>query len=180
MRTKFKSGKKCPPFLVLLLAIFFTACANLNGRGLVANQSSEAEIIEKMGKPALTILQGAEAHWFYPSAPFGTQTFVVVLNSEKRFSHVYKALTNENFAKIQKGQGKASVEALLGPSFAAETAYFKARDELVLSWKFCNSFNEVTFFDVLLDGKTETVRTTQQRPILVGRDGVSISCGQTV
>jgi hypothetical protein len=49
--------------------------------------------------------------------------------------------------------------------------------ELALSWLFCNRWNEETYFDVLFDGSTGIVRTTQQRPNDVGWDGVAPSCG---
>jgi hypothetical protein len=66
---------------------------------------------------------------------------------------------------------------LLGPSQPQWTEYFKARDELVWEWRFCDSWNQVALFDVLFDATTGIVRTTYQRPDLMGRDGVAPFCG---
>jgi hypothetical protein len=47
----------------------------------------------------------------------------------------------------------------------------------VWSWLFCDSWNQEAYFDVLFDGTTGIVRTTQQRQNLSGWDGVAPGCG---
>ena len=71
-----------------------------------------------------------------------------------------------------------SVLRLLGPVPPQNVTYFRARDELVWSWLFCDSWNQQAYFDVLFDGLSGIVRTTQQRPNLSGWDGVAPGCGR--
>ena len=66
---------------------------------------------------------------------------------------------------------------LLGPVFPQNVAYFKARDELVWSWRFCDGLNEQAFFDVLFDARTGRVRSTFQRPDYQGPLSAAPFCG---
>jgi hypothetical protein len=83
-----------------------------------------------------------------------------------------------HFARIRSGRSdQPEVLRLLGPPTPHWTAYFKARDELVWEWRFCDSWNQLAFFDVLFDATTGIVRTTYQRPDYSGPDGVAPGCG---
>jgi hypothetical protein len=83
------------------------------------------------------------------------------------------------FARIEPGKSdKAAVLRLLGPSTPQWTAYFKARDELVWEWRFCDEQNQLARFDVLFDATTGIVRTTYQRPDYMGPDGSAPRCGR--
>jgi hypothetical protein len=67
------------------------------------------------------------------------------------------------FVRIQPGMSKSEVLKILGPSEAAWTAYFKARDELVWEWRYCNEWNELARFEVLFDASKEVVRSTMSQ-----------------
>ena len=87
-------------------------------------------------------------------------------------------LNYEHFSRIEGGKtDMAAVLKILGPVFPQNVTYFKARDELVWSWLFCNAYSEQAYFDVLFDGQTGIVRTTQQRTLL-GPLGLGAGCGQ--
>lgn len=70
---------------------------------------------------------------------------------------------------------------ILGPAEPSWTVYFKARDELVWEWRYCDEWNELARFNVLFDGTKGTVRSTmsltesqrdlcgQDRPCWCGR-----------
>jgi hypothetical protein len=84
----------------------------------------------------------------------------------------------EHFARIEPGKSdKESVLRLIGPPVPQWTNYFKARDELVWEWQFCDSWNQLARFDVLFDASTGVVRTSYQRQALMGPDGVAPWCG---
>ena len=61
---------------------------------------------------------------------------------------------------VEKGMSKDEVLRILGPSYPGWTVYFKARDELVWEWRFCDVYSEPARFDVLFDGSTGKVRST--------------------
>lgn len=57
---------------------------------------------------------------------------------------------------------QAEVLQLIGPPQPDWTAYFKARDELVWEWRYCDSWREAAL-DVLFDGTTKK-RYTPRKP----------------
>ncbi len=46
------------------------------------------------------------------------------------------------------------------PPFRREPSYFKARDELVWEWRYCDHWNEPARFNVLFDATSMRVRST--------------------
>jgi hypothetical protein len=82
------------------------------------------------------------------------------------------------FRTYQPGKSdKESVLRLLGPPVPQWTNYFKARDELVWEWQFCDSWNQLARFDVLFDATSGIVRTSLSAAALMGFDGVAPFCG---
>lgn len=162
-----------------LVAAFLSGCAGYGGSNLKAGESSLPEVIASMGVPAMTWKDSdGREQLAYPRGPAGTQTFMVFIAPDGRLERIEKVLDMEHFSRIRSGESDlVSVLRLLGPVSPQNIAYFKARDELVWSWLFCDSWNRQAYFDVLFDATTGRVRTTQQRPDLRGRDGVSPWCG---
>ena len=58
---------------------------------------------------------------------------------------------------------KDRVLCILGPSEPSWTACFKARDEVVWEWRYCDEWNEAARFDVLFDGSKGTVRSSMSQ-----------------
>ncbi|MDR2614066.1 MAG: hypothetical protein LBC91_01895 [Candidatus Accumulibacter sp.] len=160
---------------VLLLA----ACAGFDGRDLKPGQSMTEDVVESMGIPAMRWQDpDGREQLAYPRGPAATQTFMVFMAPDGRLERIEKALDPEHFARIQNEKSDmAGVLRLLGPVSLRNDVYFEARDERVWSWLFCDSWNQEAYFDVLFDGTTGIVRSTQQRPNYVGRDGIVPSCG---
>jgi hypothetical protein len=85
----------------------------------------------------------------------------------------------EHFARIEPGKSDQRVGAASDRSTrTAVDRYFKARDELVWEWQFCDSWNQLARFDVLFDASSGIVRTSYQRQALMGFDGVAPFCGR--
>ncbi|GHU17673.1 hypothetical protein FACS189475_01860 [Betaproteobacteria bacterium] len=165
--------------LLISSVLALPACAGYSGSNLKPGQSTLAEVIESMGTPAMNWKDpDGREQLAYPRGPAGTQTFMVFMAPDGRLERIEKVLNMEHFAKIQGDKSDTdSVLRLLGPIWPPNEAYFKARDELVWSWLFCDSWNQEAYFDVLFDGATGIVRTTQQRPNYVGIDGIAPACG---
>jgi hypothetical protein len=156
-----------------------SACASYSGRNLKPGESMLTEVIESMGAPVMRWKDpDGREQLAYPRGPAGTQTFMVFIAPDGRLERIEKVLDMEHFAKIQNDKSDmVSVMRLLGPIWPQNEVYFEARDELVWSWLFCDTWNQESYFDVLFDGATGIVRTTQQRPNSSGWDGVAPSCG---
>lgn len=149
-------------FGLILLSLLLGACAAYDGLGLQAGISSADAVVERMGSPALRWAEedGGET-LVYPRGPFGFHTYFVRIDSRGAFAGRENVLTTRHFARIQAGMTEAQVLRTLGPSVAAWTVYFAARDELVREWRYCDDWNEPARFNVLFDGTSKRVRSTQ-------------------
>jgi hypothetical protein len=168
-----------PGRILICSALLLTACAGFDGRDLKPGQSVAADVIESMGIPAMRWKDpDGREQLAYPRGPAATQTFMVFLGPDGRLERIEKALDPERFDSIQNDKSDmAGVLRLLGPVTPRNDVYFEARDERVWSWLFCDSWNQEAYFDVLFDGTTGIVRSTQRRPNYVGRNGIVPSCG---
>ncbi len=166
----------CLLFLSLLLA----ACAGYAGRGLQPGVATEDDVVASMGPPALR-WQDADGsrQLAFPRGPAGVHTFMAFFTPDGRLSRLENVLDMPHFARIQPGKHKSEdVLRLLGPSYPGWTAYFEARDELVWEWRFCDDWNRLARFDVLFDGRSGVVRTTYQRPEMLGPNNVAPYCSR--
>lgn len=155
---------------LLPIALFLAGCAAYSGAGLKPGEARLDDVVATMGQPAMRWQDpDGSVQLAYPHAPEGTQTFMVYLGPDGRLLRVEKALTSESFAKIRRDLTKEQVQRILGPSYAPWTDYFKARDELVWEWRYCNDWNAATRFEVLFDGTKGTVRSTGNRTELCGK-----------
>ncbi len=165
--------------MAISAALLMAGCASYGGSSLKPNESTLADVVATMGRPAMSWKEpdGSE-QLAYPRGPYGTQTFMVFTNREGRLARIEKVLDMDHFARIESGKSnRDDVLKLLGPVPTQNVAYFKARDELVWSWLFCDGLNQQAYFDVLFDATTGVVRSTQQRPDYSGFDGIVPTCG---
>ena len=175
-----KTGRWVEQYLLLLACTFLlAACAGYSGRGLQPGVATLPEIVATMGSPALRWkdADGSE-QLAYPRGPAGSQTFMVFISPDGRLQRIEAVLDMEHFARIVPGKSdQDAVLRLIGPPVPQWTSYFKARNELVWEWQFCDSWNQLARFDVLFDATTGIVRTSYQRQALMGWDGVAPFCG---
>ena len=164
---------------VLVATLLLSACAAYSGSGLKPGVATLSDVLATMGEPAMRWDDpDGRIQLAYPRGPMATQTFMAYIAPDGRLERIEKALVPENFARIVHGKSnQADVLRLLGPSYPGWTAYFKARDELVWEWRICDGIGQQAKFDVLFDATTGIVRSSYQRPDLVGRDGIAPSCG---
>ena len=164
---------------VLVATLLLSACAAYSGSGLKPGVATLSDVLATMGEPAMRWDDpDGRIQLAYPRGPMATQTFMAYIAPDGRLERIKKALLPENFARIIHGKSnQADVLRLLGPSYPGWTAYFKARDELVWEWRICDGIGQQAKFDVLFDATTGIVRSSYQRPDLVGRDGIAPSCG---
>jgi len=99
--------------LVFLLA----ACASYQGRGLVAGQSTAADVQASMGKPAEQRPgPNGETVYYYPQLPWGHATYVARVGADGKLVAVEQRLTEDNIKKVVRGKTTMKeVRDLLGP-----------------------------------------------------------------
>ncbi len=146
--------------LLLLLTLALSACAAYSGAGLKPGIATEAEVRAVMGAPAMRWdIAGGGGQLAYPRGPAGFQTYMVFIDAAGKLERTVNVLRQDFFAQVQPGMTQAQVLQLIGPPQPQWEAYFKSRDELVWEWRFCDSWNQASRFDVLFDGTTKIVRT---------------------
>jgi len=143
----------------LLAAALLAACAT--GGDLASANLAIADIEQRMGPPVMRWHDAAGGETLvYPEGPQGYRTWFVQSDATARIIARKNVLVAEQFAKIQPQMSEEDVLRLLGPPVPQWTTYFKARDELVWEWRYCNDWNEPARFDVMFDGTTRRVRST--------------------
>lgn len=147
--------------LTTMLAFLLAACASHHENGLALGQSDATEVISRMGEPQMQWSEPDGSRLLaYPGGPRGVHTWMVHIDKEGKLQRVDNAMTPETFRRIEAGMSQEQVLRILGPSQAAWTVYFKARDELAWEWPYCDEWNRLARFDVLFDGTNGTVRST--------------------
>lgn len=143
----------------LLTAVLLAACATGGDPG--AASLGIADIEQRMGQPVMRWrdADGGET-LVYPEGPQGFRTWFVRSDANGRVIARQNVLAAEQFAKIQPQMSEEEVLRLLGPPFTPWTIYYKARDELVWEWRYCDDWNEPARFNVMFDGTTRRVRST--------------------
>ena len=164
---------------LLASTLVLSACAGYSGSNLKPGVSTLPEVVASMGEPAMRWKDAdGREQLAFPRGPAGIQTFMAHVGPDGRLERIEAVLDMAHFARIKPGSDQTTVLRLLGPSPSQWTKYFKARDELVWEWRFCDGLGQMAFFDVLFDGTTRLVRTSFQRPDYAGPDGTAPGCGQ--
>jgi hypothetical protein len=166
------------PIFVVLLA----ACASFDGRGLIAGEAVLDDVTRVMGRPKMEWLHpDGSRQLAYPRGPMGVKTFMARLGPDGRLQKIENVLAPEFFARITPAMTGDEVLRVLGPPEPSWTRYFGARNELVWEWRYCDVWNQLARFDVLLDNAQMTVRSTMSlRESQIGGcggdDGASCWC----
>lgn len=161
--------------IILISALLLGACASYDGRGLQPGVSSIEDIQRVMGEPAMRWREsnGGERLAF-PRGLVGYHTFMLITDASGRLLSLENVLETKHFAKLRAGMSQDEVLRTLGPPQPQWTIYFKARDELVWEWRFCNEQAEPARFYALFDQTKGTLRTTMSSPeslsVPLGRD----------
>ena len=156
-------------FKVLLLStlVLLSGCASYNGRNLKPGTATQSDVIASMGEPAMDWTNSdGSAQLAYPRGPAGTETFMVFIAPNGVLQEIKPVLNAAHFAQIKRDSTQQEVLRLIGPPQADRTVYFEARDELVWEWRFCDSFSQQAFFNVLFDGTSGLVRSSLERPAI--------------
>jgi hypothetical protein len=145
-------------FITILSVLLLAACASYSGRGLKPGEAQLADVLRVMGEPTMQWQeQDGSRQLAYRR---GYYTFMVDIGPDGKLQKINNIMNMKTFSHIKPDMTKSQVLRILGPSYPPGTAYFKARDELVWEWLYCDDWSQKARFDVLFDGSKETVRST--------------------
>jgi len=131
MRTNF-----CFAVASIFLSLL-SACASLDGRGLVPGKSTTAEIQGAMGAPAERLKrQNGDELWYYVRHPEGRVSYAITVGADGVMRTMEQRLGRENFAKIVVGKStRDEVRELLGPPSHVLHLRLKAMDVWEYPWR---------------------------------------------
>ncbi len=136
------------PMRFAIAALVLGGCAAYSGYGLRPGASTQSQIVQTMGRPALQLPEaGGGRELFYPRGPLGTQTFVAHVGPDGVLRAMDQVLDDDHFRSIQEGMTRDQVLAMIGPP--AETMRFQWGNyawtyRFVDTWGYTSDFS-VTF-----------------------------------
>lgn len=145
--------------------IGFYGCDGAHLAALKPGISTAQEVRERLGAPAAEWPNAdGSVTWEYPRQPEGTQCWMLTLNPGGVLQKIEQALTEENFARIEKGWGAERVRRLLGKP--RNETKFPLKPEVVWEWRIApampgnNAFFHVHFnLDGLVTGTSRREET---------------------
>lgn len=147
--------------IAMLCSIWLLGCATYRGSGLKPGEARLNDVLGVMGQPAMRWKDAdGSVQLSFPRGPMGVHSYMVYLGPDGRLQRIENVLDPKSFARIRPNMTQEQVLRILGPAEPSWTVYFKARDELVWEWRYCDEWNELARFNVLFDGARETVRST--------------------
>lgn len=150
--------------LVVLIAVLLGACAAYSGSGLRPGEAQLDDVLRTMGQPAMRWQDpDGSLQLAYPRGPLGFHTYMAYIGSDGKLRRIENVMDPKAFARIRAGMTKDQVLRILGPSEPSWMTYFKARDELVWEWRYCDEWNEAARFNVLFDGSKGIVRSAMSQ-----------------
>jgi hypothetical protein len=118
--------------LALLFPALLAACASFSA---VNPGASAREVETLMGAPA-NVWKNADGSevWEYPRGPFGVETYMVTLGSDRAVREVRQVLSNEYISKLHAGMSREEVRRLLGRP--RDIGFSGLNDEEIWSWRY--------------------------------------------
>lgn len=121
-------------FAAFASAIGFYGGDSIHLAALKPGESTAQEVLERFGRPFAEWPNSDDSTtWEYPRGPEGTRCWMLTLDGRGVLQKVEQALTEENFARIEKGWSAKQVRRLLGKP--AGEAEFPLKPEVVWEWR---------------------------------------------
>jgi len=118
--------------LLLYPALLAAGCASFSA----INPGASARQVETlMGVPA-SVWKNADGSevWEYPRGPFGVETYMVTLGSDRAVREVRQVLSDEYISKLHVGMSREDVRRLLGRP--RDIGFSDLNDEEIWSWRY--------------------------------------------
>ena len=147
---------------IATLVLALAGCASYGGAGLQPGVSTDAQVRESMGKPALEFTNpDGTRQLVYPRGPLGTQTFMADIAGDGRLLGIRQVLNDDVFYRIQPGQTEDDVLRLIGPP--GQTMGFPISGNHAWDYRFVDTWGYVAIFSVTFDRQGVVVSKISQR-----------------
>lgn len=150
------------PTTLLLVAVALASCASYDGRGLRPGASTEAELRQVMGEPAMQFSNpDGSRELAYPRGPLGHQTFMAHVSRDGIVQAIEPVLGDDTFNAIQPGMTEGEVLRMIGPP--RETMSFPRLDQIAWDYKYQDTWGYPAIFSVTFDREGRVVSKISQR-----------------
>lgn len=128
--------KRCLHWMTgLLAAVGLTACDYFAVKELRPGVSTGFEVRERMGAPTMEWRNvDGTLTWEFSRQPEGAVNYMVVVGPDNLLREIRQVLTDENFARVERGMSEDNIRRLLGrPATRTPLALKK---EVVWDWRY--------------------------------------------
>lgn len=148
--------------LALGIAPVLSGCAGLGSSAFKPGVTSAREIRERLGAPAAEWPNNdGDTTWEYPTGPTGTRCWMLILSADGVLQKAEQVLTEENFARIEKGWHSSRVRRLLGRPAGVDE--FPRMPEIVWEWRVQPTMpGHIAFFHVHFSPDGIVTRTSRR------------------
>ena len=155
-------GKSMNILPALLLALTLASCASYDGRGLRPGASTEAQLRQVMGEPAMQFSNGdGSRQLVYPRGPLGTQTFMAHVSRDGIVQAIEPVLSDATFNAIQPGMTQDEVLRTIGPP--RSTMAFPRLGHVAWDYKYQDTWGYPAIFSVTFDRDGRVASKISQR-----------------
>lgn len=156
------TGKTMKILPALLAAFVAASCASYDGRGLRAGASTEAELRQVMGEPAMQFSNSDGSRQLaYPRGPLGSQTFMAHVSRDGIVRAIEPVLSDGTFNAIQPGMTQDEVLRMIGPP--RDTMSFPRLGHVSWDYKYTDTWGYLAIFSVTFDRDGRVVSKISQR-----------------
>jgi hypothetical protein len=146
------STKILPAVVMLVLA----SCASYGGRGLRPGASTEAEVRQVMGEPAMQFQNSdGSRRLAYPRGPLGHQTFMADVSPNGILEDIEPVLRDGVFHGIQPGLTRDEVLRMIGPP--RDTMSYPRLGHVSWDYKYRDTYGYDAIFAVTFDREGRVV-----------------------
>lgn len=148
--------------LVAALALALIGCAGFGLAALKPGISTAQETRERLGLPAAEWPNSdGSVTWEYPTGPAGTRCWMLTLGKDGVLQKIEQALSEENFARIEKGWSSEQVRRLLGKPAGKDN--FPRMPEVVWEWRIEPTIpGNIAFFHVHFTPEGHVTRSSRR------------------
>jgi len=147
---------------LIALALGLADCAAYDGHTLRAGASTEAEVRNVMGAPAVEYSDPDGSKVLaYPRGPLGTQTYMAQVGKDGTLEGVRQALTDDTFNRIRPGLTRDDVLRMIGPP--GETMFFSRLNQDSWGYRYKDTWGYLAVFSVNFDANGVVVSKFSRR-----------------
>jgi outer membrane protein assembly factor BamE (lipoprotein component of BamABCDE complex) len=136
--------------VLLASALLVGSCAAYDGYSLRPGESTESEVRQVMGAPAMEFSNpDGSRRLAYPRGPLGVQTYMADIRPDGRVEAIRPVLNDDVFFQVRPGLTRDEILRLIGPP--GETGAFPRMRQYAWDYRFVDTWGYRAIFSVTFD-----------------------------